>query len=123
MFHLIEHRIENDELRTRTDDLLADLERRGFGRRATYVIGSAIETVPRTVDRAAEMVAGIAETTAETWTGLPSGGWNCTSTGVPGCISPRGLSLAPLALRSIVWQRTRRLPDVTQAVHDTPARE
>ncbi len=43
-------------LTTRTDDLLADLERRGFGRRATYVIGSAIETVPRTVDRAAEIV-------------------------------------------------------------------
>ncbi|HEY7941508.1 MAG TPA: energy-coupling factor transporter transmembrane component T [Candidatus Limnocylindrales bacterium] len=43
-------------LATRTDDLLSDLERRGFGRRATYVIGSAIETVPRTVDRAAEIV-------------------------------------------------------------------
>ena len=43
-------------LATRTDDLLADLERRGFGRRATYVVGSAIETVPRTVERAAEIV-------------------------------------------------------------------
>ena len=41
-------------LTTRTDDLLSDLERRGFGRRATYVIGSAVETVPRTVDRAAD---------------------------------------------------------------------
>ncbi|MFI5262119.1 MAG: energy-coupling factor transporter transmembrane component T [Candidatus Limnocylindrales bacterium] len=43
-------------LTTRTDDLLADLERRGFGRRATFVIGSAIETVPRTMTRAAEIV-------------------------------------------------------------------
>ena len=43
-------------LTTRTDDLLADLERRGFGRRASFVIGSAIETVPRTINRAAEIV-------------------------------------------------------------------
>lgn len=43
-------------LTTRTGDLLADLERRGFGRRATYVVGSAIETVPRTIERAAEIV-------------------------------------------------------------------
>ena len=43
-------------LTTRTDDLLADLERRGFGRRASFIIGSAIETVPRTVTRAAEIV-------------------------------------------------------------------
>lgn len=43
-------------LTTRTDDLLADLERRGFGRRASFVIGSAIETVPRTIARAAEIV-------------------------------------------------------------------
>lgn len=43
-------------LTTRTDDLLADLERRGFGRRASFVIGSAIETVPRTIARATEIV-------------------------------------------------------------------
>jgi energy-coupling factor transport system permease protein len=43
-------------LTTRTDDLLADLERRGFGRRASFIIGSAIETVPRTIARAAEIV-------------------------------------------------------------------
>ena len=43
-------------LTTRTDDLLADLERRGFGRRASFIIGSAIDTVPRTVTRAAEIV-------------------------------------------------------------------
>ena len=43
-------------LTTRTGDLLADLERRGFGRRASFIIGSAIETVPRTVTRAAEIV-------------------------------------------------------------------
>jgi energy-coupling factor transport system permease protein len=43
-------------LTTRTDDLLADLERRGFGRRASFIIGSAIETVPRTITRAAEIV-------------------------------------------------------------------
>lgn len=43
-------------LTTRTDDLLADLERRGFGRRGSFIIGSAIDTVPRTVARAAEIV-------------------------------------------------------------------
>ena len=43
-------------LTTRTDDLLADLERRGFGRRASFIIGSAIETVPRTIARAEEIV-------------------------------------------------------------------
>src|SRR5207249_3221047 len=56
-------------------------------------------------------------------TAWPSGGCSATSTGVPGCISPRGRSLAPLALRSTVWHRRRRLPAWTQAVHDTPARE
>ena len=44
-------------LTTRTDDLLVDLERRGLGRRGSFIIGSAIETVPRTVTRAAEIVA------------------------------------------------------------------
>lgn len=39
-------------LTTATDDLLADLERRGLGRRASYVIGSAIGTLPATLERA-----------------------------------------------------------------------
>jgi energy-coupling factor transport system permease protein len=43
-------------LTTTTDDLVADLERRGLGRRGTFVIGSAIRTVPRMAERAAEIV-------------------------------------------------------------------
>ncbi len=43
-------------LTTETDDLLSDLERRGLGRRASFVVGAALETVPRTVERAAEIV-------------------------------------------------------------------
>jgi energy-coupling factor transport system permease protein len=42
-------------LTTPTDDLLADLERRGLGRRGTFVIGSAIRMVPRMSERAAEI--------------------------------------------------------------------
>lgn len=40
---------------TPTDDLLAELEARGVGRRAVFVIGAAIRTVPRMRDRAAEI--------------------------------------------------------------------
>ncbi len=43
-------------LTTPTDDLLTDLERRGLGRRGTYVIGSAIGMVPRMIERAGEIV-------------------------------------------------------------------
>ncbi|CAN5475085.1 MAG: energy-coupling factor transporter transmembrane protein EcfT [Chloroflexi bacterium] len=43
-------------LTTRVDDLLAELERRGLGRRASFVVGAALTTVPRTVDRASEIV-------------------------------------------------------------------
>ncbi len=43
-------------LTTPTDDLLADLERRGMGRRASFVIGSAILMVTRMRHRAAEVV-------------------------------------------------------------------
>jgi energy-coupling factor transport system permease protein len=42
-------------LTTPTDDLLSDLERRGLGRRAIFVIGSAIATVPRMAERASEI--------------------------------------------------------------------
>ena len=42
-------------LTTPTDDLLSDLERRGLGRRAVFVIGSAIGTIPRMLERAAEI--------------------------------------------------------------------
>jgi energy-coupling factor transport system permease protein len=38
------------------DDMLAELEGRGLGRRGVFVIGAAIQTVPRTVARAAEIV-------------------------------------------------------------------
>lgn len=43
-------------LTTPTDDLLSDLERRGLGRRAVFVIGTAIQTVPRMIERAGEIV-------------------------------------------------------------------
>lgn len=42
-------------LTTPTDDLLSDLERRGLGRRAIFVIGSAISTIPRMLERASEI--------------------------------------------------------------------
>jgi energy-coupling factor transport system permease protein len=42
-------------LTTRTDDLMADLERRGVGRRGTFIIGSAIATIPRMAERAREI--------------------------------------------------------------------
>jgi energy-coupling factor transport system permease protein len=43
-------------LTTPTDDLLTDLERRGVGRRAIFVIGTAIGTIPRMLERAGEIV-------------------------------------------------------------------
>ena len=43
-------------LTTRTDALVDDLERRGLGRRAAFVVSTAIGTVPRMVERAREIV-------------------------------------------------------------------
>lgn len=43
-------------LTTATDDFLADLERRGTGRRLTFVVGSAIRTIPAMGSRAVEIV-------------------------------------------------------------------
>ena len=43
-------------LTTATDDLLDDLGRRGLGRRASFVIGAAVRTVPRMIERAGEIV-------------------------------------------------------------------
>jgi energy-coupling factor transport system permease protein len=42
-------------LTTETDDLLADLERRGLGRRGVFVIGAAVRMVPRVAERAREI--------------------------------------------------------------------
>jgi energy-coupling factor transport system permease protein len=42
-------------LTTPTDDLLADLERRGLGRRGSFVVGSAIQAIPRLATRAREV--------------------------------------------------------------------
>jgi energy-coupling factor transport system permease protein len=43
-------------LTTPTDDLLADLERRGLGRRGVFIVGAAIATVPRMIERAGEII-------------------------------------------------------------------
>ncbi|HXQ95841.1 MAG TPA: energy-coupling factor transporter transmembrane component T [Candidatus Acidoferrales bacterium] len=43
-------------LTTPTDDLLSDLERRGVGRRLIFVVGAAVNMVPRTIERAAEII-------------------------------------------------------------------
>jgi energy-coupling factor transport system permease protein len=43
-------------LTTATDDLLSDLARRGLGRRGEFVIGAAVRTVPRMLERAGEIV-------------------------------------------------------------------
>jgi energy-coupling factor transport system permease protein len=42
-------------LTTPTDQLLADLERRGLGRRGVFVIGAAIGMIPRIAERASEI--------------------------------------------------------------------
>jgi len=42
-------------LTTPTGDLLADLERRGLGRRGIFVIGAAIGMIPRIAERASEI--------------------------------------------------------------------
>ena len=41
---------------TPVDDLLADLSRRGVGRRAIFVVGAAVRMVPRTLERAGEIL-------------------------------------------------------------------
>ena len=43
-------------LTTATDDFLADLERRGTGRRLTFIVGSAIGMIPAMASRATEIV-------------------------------------------------------------------
>ena len=43
-------------LTTAMDDLLSDLERRGLGRRATFVVGAALRMVPRMIERGSEIV-------------------------------------------------------------------
>ena len=42
-------------LTTPIDDLLADLARRGLGRRGVFVIGAAVQMVPRTIERVGEI--------------------------------------------------------------------
>jgi energy-coupling factor transport system permease protein len=43
-------------LTTAIDDLLADLSRRGLGRRAIFVVGAAVQMVPLTIERAGEIL-------------------------------------------------------------------
>jgi energy-coupling factor transport system permease protein len=42
-------------LTTSTDELVTDLERRGLGRRPIFILGTAIGTVPRMIERAREI--------------------------------------------------------------------
>ena len=42
-------------LTTPTDDLLADLESRGLGRRGVFIIGAAVGMIPRMAERAGEI--------------------------------------------------------------------
>lgn len=42
-------------LTTAADDLIADLERRGVGRRAVFVLSSTLRMVPRMIERAGEI--------------------------------------------------------------------
>jgi energy-coupling factor transport system permease protein len=43
-------------LTTPVDDLLADFSRRGLGRRGVFVVGAAVQMVPRTIDRVGEIM-------------------------------------------------------------------
>lgn len=42
-------------LTTPVDDLLADMSRRGLGRRGVFVVGAAVQMVPRTLERVREI--------------------------------------------------------------------
>ena len=41
---------------TPVDDLLADMSRRGLGRRGVFVVGAAVQMVPRTLERTGEIM-------------------------------------------------------------------
>lgn len=56
-------------LTTTVDDLLADLARRGVGRRGIFVVGAAVQMVPRMIERAGEIVD------AQRARGLDTQGW------------------------------------------------
>jgi energy-coupling factor transport system permease protein len=43
-------------LTTPVDDLLADFSRRGVGRRGVFVVGAAVQMVPRTIERVGEIM-------------------------------------------------------------------
>ena len=43
-------------LSTPVDDLLADFSRRGLGRRGVFVVGAAVQMVPRTIERVGEIM-------------------------------------------------------------------
>jgi energy-coupling factor transport system permease protein len=43
-------------LATPVDDLLADMSRRGLGRRGVFVVGAAVQMVPRTIERVGEIM-------------------------------------------------------------------
>jgi energy-coupling factor transport system permease protein len=43
-------------LTTPVDDLLADFSRRGLGRRGVFVVGAAVQMVPRTIERVGEIM-------------------------------------------------------------------
>jgi len=43
-------------LTTPVDDLLADMSRRGLGRRGVFVVGASVQMVPRTIERVGEIM-------------------------------------------------------------------
>lgn len=58
-------------LTTPIDDLLVELERRGLGRRGAFVVGSALGSIPRTVERAREVTDAQRARGMDTEGGLP----------------------------------------------------
>jgi energy-coupling factor transport system permease protein len=70
-------------LTTGIDELLADLERRGLGRRGSFVIGSALGMIPRIRERIAEV------TDAQRARGLDTeGSWVKRLTGIVPLVGP-----------------------------------
>jgi energy-coupling factor transport system permease protein len=101
-------------LTTGIDELLADLERRGLGRRGSFVIGSALGMIPRIRERVAEV------TDAQRARGLDTeGSWVKRLTGIVPLVGPvvfgslteveeRTMALEARGFSAPVWRTTLR---------------